>query len=111
VKFYKTPDPILKRQLAAWDKVTREEAAENPLFAKVLESQRAFAQRAAALAERHHRQFPHGLRPLLLEEGLKQQRAVTEPAPGQAGAGFFSWRVTCGPACIRDTSCKIFCCA
>jgi len=48
VKFYKTPDPILKAQLAAWDKVTEKKAAENPLFAKVLESQRAFAKRAAA---------------------------------------------------------------
>jgi TRAP-type mannitol/chloroaromatic compound transport system substrate-binding protein len=48
VKFYKTPDPILKAQLAAWDKVTEKKAAENPLFAKVVESQRAFAERAAA---------------------------------------------------------------
>ncbi|MDP3872359.1 MAG: TRAP transporter substrate-binding protein [Pseudomonadota bacterium] len=48
VKFYKTPDPILKAQLAAWDKVTDKKASENPLFAKVLESQRTFAKRAAA---------------------------------------------------------------
>jgi TRAP-type mannitol/chloroaromatic compound transport system substrate-binding protein len=48
VKFYKTPDSILKAQLAAWDKVTQKKASENPLFAKVLESQRTFARRAAA---------------------------------------------------------------
>ena len=47
VKFYKTPDAILKAQLAAWDKVTEKKAAENPMFKKVLESQRAFARRTA----------------------------------------------------------------
>jgi TRAP-type mannitol/chloroaromatic compound transport system substrate-binding protein len=47
VKFYKTPDAILKAQLAAWDKVTDKKAAENPMFKKVLESQRAFAKRTA----------------------------------------------------------------
>ncbi len=46
VNFWKTPDPILRAQLAAWDKVTAAKAAENPLFKKVLDSQRAFAQRA-----------------------------------------------------------------
>jgi len=46
VKFYKTPDPILRAQLAAWDKTIAKKAAENPLFKKVLDSQRAFAQRA-----------------------------------------------------------------
>jgi len=46
VKFYKTPDAILRAQLAAWDKVIGVKAGENPLFKKVLESQKAFAQRA-----------------------------------------------------------------
>ncbi len=46
VKFYKTPDTILRAQLAAWDKVIAAKSAENPLFKKVLESQKAFAQRA-----------------------------------------------------------------
>jgi TRAP-type mannitol/chloroaromatic compound transport system substrate-binding protein len=46
VKFYKTPDSVLRAQLAAWDKVTSAKAAENPLFKKILESQRAFASRA-----------------------------------------------------------------
>jgi TRAP-type mannitol/chloroaromatic compound transport system substrate-binding protein len=46
VKFYKTPDSVLRAQLAAWDKVTAAKAAENPLFKKVLDSQKAFAQRA-----------------------------------------------------------------
>ncbi len=46
VKFYKTPDAILRAQLAAWDKVITQKAGENPLFKKVLDSQKAFAQRA-----------------------------------------------------------------
>lgn len=48
VKFFKTPDPILRAQLAAWDKVTAAKSAENPLFKKVMDSQRAFAQRAGS---------------------------------------------------------------
>jgi len=46
VKFYKTPDAILRAQLAAWDKVTQSKAAEQPLFKKVMDSQREFALRA-----------------------------------------------------------------
>jgi len=46
VKFYKTPDAILRAQLAAWDKVTQAKAAEQPLFKKVMDSQREFALRA-----------------------------------------------------------------
>ncbi|MDB6001839.1 MAG: Twin-arginine translocation pathway signal [Rhizobacter sp.] len=46
VKFYKTPDAILRAQLAAWDKVTAKKSEENPLMKKVLDSQKAFAQRA-----------------------------------------------------------------
>ena len=46
VNFYKTPDPILRAQLAAWDKVTAAKSAESPIFKKVMDSQKAFAQRA-----------------------------------------------------------------
>lgn len=46
VAFYKTPDAILRNQLDSWDKVMAKKAAENPLFKKVLDSQRAYAQRA-----------------------------------------------------------------
>ena len=47
VKFYKTPDAVLRAQLAAWDAVVAKKSAENPVFKQVYESQRAFAQRAA----------------------------------------------------------------
>ena len=46
VKFYKTPDAILRAQLEAWDKIIETKGKENALFQKVLDSQRAFAQRA-----------------------------------------------------------------
>ena len=46
IKFFKTPDAILRAQLGAWDKVIAKKAAENALFKKVLESQRAFAEKA-----------------------------------------------------------------
>ena len=48
VNFFKTPDAILRAQLAAWDKVTTAKAAEQPLFKKVMESQKVFAQRAGS---------------------------------------------------------------
>jgi TRAP-type mannitol/chloroaromatic compound transport system substrate-binding protein len=48
VSFYKTPDAVLRAQLAAWDKITEKKGAENALFKKVLDSQKAFAQRAGA---------------------------------------------------------------
>lgn len=46
VNFYKTPDAILRAQLASWDKIMEKKGGENALFKKVLDSQRAFAQRA-----------------------------------------------------------------
>ncbi len=46
VKFYKTPNSVLAEQLASWDKIMEKKSAENPMFKRVLESQRAFAERA-----------------------------------------------------------------
>jgi TRAP-type mannitol/chloroaromatic compound transport system substrate-binding protein len=48
VNFYKTPDAILRAQLDAWDKVTAAKSTENPFFKRVMDSQRAFAQRAGS---------------------------------------------------------------
>jgi TRAP-type mannitol/chloroaromatic compound transport system substrate-binding protein len=45
VKFYKTPDAILKRQLEVYDEVVKKKSAENPLFKEILQSQLAFAKR------------------------------------------------------------------
>ena len=46
IKFYKTPDSILQAQLTSWDKIIAKKGGENPLFQKVIESQKAYAQRA-----------------------------------------------------------------
>ena len=46
VKFYKTPDSVLKRQLEIFDEVAKKKAAENPLFKEIIESQLKFAKRA-----------------------------------------------------------------
>jgi TRAP-type mannitol/chloroaromatic compound transport system substrate-binding protein len=45
VKFYKTPNDLLQAQLKAWSAVAERKAQENPFFAKVLDSQKKFAQR------------------------------------------------------------------
>ncbi len=45
VRFYKTPDSILKRQLEIYDQVVAKKAGENPLFKEILESQITFARR------------------------------------------------------------------
>src|ERR1700756_1477523 len=46
VKFYRTPDSVLKKQLEVYDDVVKKYAAENPLFKEIIESQLAFAKRA-----------------------------------------------------------------
>jgi TRAP-type mannitol/chloroaromatic compound transport system substrate-binding protein len=46
VRFYKTPDSILQKQLEVYDEVVAKNSAENPLFKEIVESQLAFAKRA-----------------------------------------------------------------
>src|SRR5262249_26972189 len=47
VKFYKTPDAILAKQLDVYDEVAKKYVAENkPFFKEIIESQLAFAKRA-----------------------------------------------------------------
>jgi len=45
VKFYKTPDAILKLQLEQYDEIMKKYSAANPLFKEILDSQLAFAKR------------------------------------------------------------------
>jgi TRAP-type mannitol/chloroaromatic compound transport system substrate-binding protein len=45
VNVYRTPRPILDAQLKAWDAVIKKRSADNPLFVKVIESQKAWAKR------------------------------------------------------------------
>jgi len=46
VKFYKTPDSVLQKQLEIYDQVVEKKSADNPLFKEIVESQMAFAKRA-----------------------------------------------------------------
>src|SRR5258706_5816497 len=46
VRFYRTPDSVLQKQLEVFDQVEAKKSAENPMFKEVAESQRAFAARA-----------------------------------------------------------------
>jgi TRAP-type mannitol/chloroaromatic compound transport system substrate-binding protein len=46
VKFYKTPDVVLQRQLTAYDEAADKKASDNALFKEIVASQKAFAERA-----------------------------------------------------------------
>jgi TRAP-type mannitol/chloroaromatic compound transport system substrate-binding protein len=46
VKFYKTPDTVLQKQLDVWDQILAKKSAENPMFKEIIESQKVFAERA-----------------------------------------------------------------
>ena len=46
VRFYKTPDSVLQRQLVVYDEAAAKKGADNPLFKEIEGSQRAFAERA-----------------------------------------------------------------
>lgn len=47
VNVIRTPKPVFQEQLKAWDVLTERLSKEDPFFAKVVESQRAFAKRVA----------------------------------------------------------------
>ncbi|MCY4184079.1 MAG: TRAP transporter substrate-binding protein [Rhodobacteraceae bacterium] len=44
VNVYRTPDSVMKAQLVAWDVVVERLSNEDPFFAKVIESQKAYAE-------------------------------------------------------------------
>jgi TRAP-type mannitol/chloroaromatic compound transport system substrate-binding protein len=46
VKFYKTPDSVLQKQLDIYDQVVEKKSVDNPLFKEIVASQMAFAKRA-----------------------------------------------------------------
>jgi len=45
VKFYKTPDSVLMKQLEIYDQVVAKKSADNPLFKEIVQSQVAYAKR------------------------------------------------------------------
>src|SRR5947208_6200383 len=46
VRFYKTPDSVLQKQLEIYDQVVDKKSSDNPMFKEIAESQKAFAARA-----------------------------------------------------------------
>ena len=46
VRFYKTPDSVLQKQLDIYDQVVEKKSADNPMFKEIVASQMAFAKRA-----------------------------------------------------------------
>ncbi|MET0344653.1 MAG: twin-arginine translocation signal domain-containing protein [Casimicrobiaceae bacterium] len=46
VKFYKTPDAILQKQLEMYDQIVAKKMTDNPMFKEIIESQKAFGARA-----------------------------------------------------------------
>jgi TRAP-type mannitol/chloroaromatic compound transport system substrate-binding protein len=46
VRFYKTPDAILKKQLDLYDEIAKKYVGNNPLFKEIIQSQLDFAKRA-----------------------------------------------------------------
>src|SRR3989454_771112 len=46
VRFYRTPDSVLQKQLEVFDQVEAKYSAQNPLFKEITESQRKYAERA-----------------------------------------------------------------
>ena len=67
VKFYKTPDSVLKAQLELYDEIAKKYVATNPLFKEIIESQLAFAKRATQWEQDTSRP-QDGVRPLLRTE-------------------------------------------
>ena len=71
--------------------VAAKKSADNPLFKEIVDSQKAFAERAVTLGPGHQRQPPHGLQPLLRqaggagEEGLSDDAATTRHHPARSG--------------------------
>jgi len=45
VKFYKTPDSVLQKQLEIYDQVVKKKSADNPLFKEIVASQVKYAER------------------------------------------------------------------
>ena len=89
VKFYKTPDAILRAQLAAWDKTMAKKAGENPLFKKVLDSQKAFAERAGQWQNDYMRRLQDGLQPLLRRARRRSPEIQARRQPAGTGRPLF----------------------
>ena len=96
VKFYKTPDAILQKQLEIFDTVM-DKRKDNALFVEIIESQKEFAAARGALGPRHLREPAHGVQLLLRQAGGAREEGVSGAAgrmttshPARAG-----WLFSC----------------
>ena len=98
VRFFKTPDAILQKQLEIYDTVADKKASENPLFKEIVEFAEGVCGTRGGLGHGQQRQPPHGLQPLLRpprrgtcsgsEEGLISTARET-PCRIRHGVSFF----------------------
>ena len=95
IKFYKTPDAILRAQLAAWDKIDRQEGGGEPAVQEGARLAEGLRRARRPMAERLHRRLQDGLQPLLRqEEGLSPRRLTADQPSGRFRmAGFSLWRL------------------
>jgi TRAP-type mannitol/chloroaromatic compound transport system substrate-binding protein len=68
VRFYKTPDSVLRAQITAYDTAAAKKGEGNALFKEIEASQKAFAERAVKWDMDNNVKPPDGLRPLLRRE-------------------------------------------
>ncbi len=81
VSFYKTPDAILRTQLDGLGQDLRGQVGrENPMFKRVLESQKAFAERACRYGFDYQRRLPDGVQPLLRPSGRRAAKGAAKKA-------------------------------
>ena len=70
VRFYKTPDSILQKQLEIYDEVAAKKSARQPDVQGDRRVAEEVRRARGEVGPRHQRQPPHGLQPLLRQEEL-----------------------------------------
>ena len=87
VKFYKTPDAILKQQLEVYDEVVEEEGGGKPAVQGDPRVAARLRQARDAVGAGHGGQPPHGLRPLLRRRTARRRRSDARNSSGEAPSG------------------------
>jgi hypothetical protein len=75
VKFYKTPDAILQKQLEVYDSGVEKKASDNAIFKEILESQKKVRRACRQVGPGRLREPAHGVQPLLCIDCGRQGRA------------------------------------
>src|ERR1700751_2927067 len=98
VKFYKTPDSVLQKQLDIYDQVVEKKSAENPLFKEIVASQLAFAKRTTQWEQdtvvNRRMAYNHYFGPNANKEDLTVTRVIDASA-GTAIPDDASFALTC----------------